>query len=252
MEFLKSIGYFDSTFAELLAINEVLELSTKTSWVSSKQIVIEINCSNAISWLIQHVPCPFAFKGLVLKCLDVVEDITVHSSWVDSLTVSSCSRTNLCAFKEMVMDVLQVNRDRSWDLGIISCRWRSPLLNDDGDSGWMDSEVEPSNALLQAGMFCRICYSVFDISIYVGLGCYGGVVCWYLPYLCLIIEERCCLGLVSLMMSNDESEEEDSKLWAAAEDNCEEENLALLLRVSLRMTALLLDGDRRYIAEKKI
>ncbi|KAK8496216.1 hypothetical protein V6N12_019332 [Hibiscus sabdariffa] len=243
MEFLKSIGYFDSTFAELLAINEVLELSTKTSWVSSKQIVIEINCSNAISWLIQHVPCPFAFKGLVLKCLDVA--LVFGFETVEALV--SFSADGMAGSYS-----LQVNRDRSWDLGIISCRWRSPLLNDDGDSGWMDSEVEPSNALLQAGMFCRICYSVFDISIYVGLGCYGGVVCWYLPYLCLIIEERCCLGLVSLMMSNDESEEEDSKLWAAAEDNCEEENLALLLRVSLRMTALLLDGDRRYIAEKKI
>ncbi|KAK9017507.1 hypothetical protein V6N11_079986 [Hibiscus sabdariffa] len=81
--FSKSIGVANPTSAELLAIKEALTVFMSTGLVETFRLLVESDCSNAVSWLRYPFTPPIVFKELVYECLALSRELNWELLLVD-------------------------------------------------------------------------------------------------------------------------------------------------------------------------
>lgn len=83
-KFTASVGIRDSNEAEFMAIVFALELSLQQNWIMEKEIIVESDSKNALSWVKKREECPWELTffgnklGNILKILKVTFE---HKNW---------------------------------------------------------------------------------------------------------------------------------------------------------------------------
>ncbi|KAL4367213.1 hypothetical protein GQ457_05G026650 [Hibiscus cannabinus] len=87
--FSLSVGLFDASLTELLAIQEALFLFSGSIWSNTFSLLLECDCSLCVEWLCRPNVAPPIFKNIIDGCLNFSSGI----SWSIQFAVREANGT---------------------------------------------------------------------------------------------------------------------------------------------------------------
>ncbi|KAK8532153.1 hypothetical protein V6N12_053599 [Hibiscus sabdariffa] len=107
--FSRSIGFIDSTSAEILALKEACSLFSKSEWARVFSLVLETDCSLLVDWFGNPLRAPPGFRMLVKECLD----LCLGCAW----SIRVVSREANCTADKLAKSGIGRSKPLVWILG---------------------------------------------------------------------------------------------------------------------------------------